>query len=157
MLDSVSARDVDVLLRVAVDKVASGGSEYAYAIVRRNATNAYRPKLILLSNGTVQVHCGVLVNNVESSVAPAVTVPGLSYSAGGYIWLRAQVTGAAPTTIRVKAWADGQPEPATWQFSATNSASAVQGPGSVGLRAYMSATNAPVNFTFDDYAVTSAP
>jgi hypothetical protein len=65
------------------------------------------------------------------------------------------VTGASPTTIRVKAWADGQPEPSSWQFAATNSTAAVQGAGSVGLRVYMSSTNAPVTFGFDDFSVTT--
>ncbi len=159
LLNAVSARDVDLLFRVRTDRIAANGTQYVYAIVRRNGTNAYRPKIIMYSNGSVAVHCGVLINNVESSVAPAVTVPGLSYSANGFIWVRAQVSGTAPTTIRVKAWADGQAEPSGWQFTATNSQPAVQTAGGVGLRVYLSGgtTNAPVTFGFDDFQVTSTP
>jgi hypothetical protein len=130
-----------------------------YGIVRRNGNHAYRPKIILAPNGTIAVHCGVVVNNSESSVAPAVTVPGLTQAVNSYVWVRAQVTGSSPTTIRVKAWADGQAEPGNWQFTATNSTSVVQGPGGVGLRLYMSGgtSNAPVTFGFDDFRVTALP
>jgi hypothetical protein len=128
-------------------------------VTRRDGNNAYRPKIILRSDGTVAAHAGVLISNSESSVAPAVTVPGLTQVAGGVIWVRAQVTGANPTTIRVKAWADGQPEPSVWHFEATNSAPAVQGPGGVGLRVYIGTTvsNSPVLFEFDDFVVTGLP
>ena len=158
-LNGVSARDVDIRLRVRTNKVAAGGTQYVYAFVRSNGTNAYRPKITFNTNGSVSVHCGVLINNSETSIAPAVTVPGLTYSPNGFIWMRAQVVGTGVTTIRIKAWADGQPEPLNWQFTATNSAASVQGNGSVGLRAYMSAgtSNAPVTFGFDDYSVVASP
>jgi PKD repeat protein len=157
LLAGVSARDVDVTFRVRSDKTASGGAQYVYAVARRNGNNAYRPKIILNTNGSVAVHSGVLLNNSESSVAPAIIVPGLTHGANTFIWVRAQLSGSSPTTIRVKAWADGQAEPSGWHFTATNSAAAVQSAGSVGLRAYMSSTNAPVTFSFDDYLVTSVP
>lgn len=154
VLDTVSARDVDARVRVRTDKAAAGNAFYSYLVLRRNGNNAYRPKVIFYPNGSVAVHSGVQVNNSESSVAPPVTVAGLNHAANTFIWLRGQVTGANPTTIRVKAWADGQSEPAAWHFVATNSVSAVQTLGSVGLRAYVSSiTNAPVAFSFDDYRV----
>jgi PKD repeat protein len=155
LLGGVSVRDVDVIFRVRTDKLAVGGAQYVYAVVRRNGGNAYRPKIILNPNGSVAVHAGLVVNNSESSIAPSVVVPGLTHTANGFIWVRAQVSGASPTTIRVRAWADGQPEPTAWHFSATNSNSVVQVAGAVGLRAYMSSNNAPVTFRFDDFSVTT--
>jgi len=157
LLPAVSARDVDITFRVRSDKAAVGGAQYVYGVVRRNSNNAYRPKIILNTNGTVAVHAGQVVNNSESSVAPSVTVPGLTHTANSFIWVRAQVTGASPTTIRVKAWADGQAEPSAWHFSATNSNSALQTAGAVGLRAYISSTNVPITFSFDDFSVRSLP
>jgi PKD repeat protein len=155
LLNAVSAQDVDIAFRVRSDKLAVGGAQYVYAVARRNGGNAYRPKIILNTNGTVAVHAGVVVNNSESSVAPAVTVPGLTHTANGFIWVRAQLSGSSPTTIRVKAWADGQAEPAGWHFTATNSTAVVQTAGGVGLRAYISSTNVPITFGFDDFRVTS--
>ena len=49
------------------------------------------------------------------------------------------------------------PEPTTWQYTATNSVAALQAPGGVGIRTYLSGatTNAPVLFSYDDFLVTS--
>ena len=73
------------------------------------------------------------------------------------IRVRAQVSGTSPTTIRIRAWADGSPEPGTWAYTVTNSVAELQAPGGVGLRAYIggTTTNAPVLVTFDNFLVTS--
>jgi CSLREA domain-containing protein len=159
LLNSTSAQDVDISFRVRTDKTLAGGNAFIYAVARRvGASNSeYRPRIILLPDGSVRAHASVLVNGSESPLASPVTVPGLSHTAGAYIWFRAQVTGANPTTVRVRVWADGQSEPTTWHFSATNTAAGLQGPGSLGLRAYLAGavTNAPIRFDFDDYAVVS--
>jgi CSLREA domain-containing protein len=159
-LNNVSAADVDAVVRVAADKVAAGASFIAYLPVRQNAaaTNAYRPKLIFNTNGTISVGAGVLVNGSESAAGPAIVVPGLTQSANSFVWLRVKVTGANPTTIKVKAWAEGTTEPSGWQFSATNSAASLQGAGAVGLRAYANTgmTNGPLVVSFDDLSVTAA-
>jgi hypothetical protein len=67
--------------------------------------------------------------------------------------------GAGPTTIRIKAWADGQTEPANWQYTATNSAANLQVAGNPGFRIYISGgtNNAPITFGFDDYLVKTIP
>jgi CSLREA domain-containing protein len=157
LLDGVSERDVDITFRVAADKVATGGAYFVYAVARRNSNNEYRPQLIFKTNGSVSVQASVLIGGSESSLGAAVVVPGVTQSVGAFIWVHAQVTGANPTTVRINAWADGQPEPAGWLFTATNSAAAVQSTGSVGLRTYLAsaATNAPVTVSFDDYAVSA--
>ena len=82
----------------------------------------------------------------------------MTQAPGAFFWIHAQVTDANPTTIRVKAWADGQAEPEAWQFTATNSAAAVQTPGALGVRVHVhrNATNVPVTFSFDDYSVVSS-
>jgi hypothetical protein len=112
---------------------------------------------MFMPNGDVRVQASVVINGVETDVGPEVTVPGLSYTANSWLWFRARVSGSGPTTIRVRAWADGQVEPSTWNFTATNNASSVQSAGSLGLRVYASRllTNAPVRFDFDDYLVTA--
>jgi len=158
LLAGVSAGDVDIKVRVSTDRLPTGGGYWVYLVARRAGNNEYRPKIHVLANGNVAVHAGRVINKSESSIAPEVAVAGLTATANNYIWIRAQLTGSGPTTIRVKAWADGQAEPATWQFSATENTAALQGAGSVGLRAYLggSVSNAPLTFRFDDYSV-SAP
>ena len=155
-LDSVSARDVDIIVRLSVDKLPSGGIVWAYLVARHNGTDEYRPKILLKPDGTVAVHAGVVVSNAESPIGTPVVVPGLTCAPGTFIWVHARITGASPTTIMVRAWADGQPEPSTWQYTATDSTPAVQAAGAVGLLVYdnTTVTNAPVTVAFDDYLVT---
>jgi PKD repeat protein len=157
ILAGVSERDLDISFRVKTDKASAGGGYFVYAVARRNGNNEYRPRITLNANGTVSAHAGVLLNNSESGIGSAVTVSGLSHTADSFIWLRAQVEGISPTTIRVRAWADGQAEPAEWHYTGTNSASALQIAGAVGLRTYLGSqvSNAPVAFSFDDYQVAA--
>ena len=90
---------------------------------------------------------------------PEVRVRGLRHAAGRFIRLRAQVEGASPTTIRIKAWAEGTPEPPDWQFVTTDGAEVLQAAGAVGVQAFLSfgGTNAPVTFSFDDLLVATPP
>lgn len=159
LLPSASARDVDITFRVRTDKTVAVGNFFVYAVARRSGTSEYRPRILLRANGTVAAQASIVVSGSESALGSAVTIAGLSHVADGWINFRAQVTGAGPTTIRVKAWADGTAEPATWHFTTTDSNASLQAEGSLGLRAYVSgnATNAPVRFGFDDFLVSAAP
>ena len=151
-----SGADVDITFRFAVDKVAAHANEWVYAIARRSGNNEYRPRLVLKSDGTVAVSVSVVNNGSETGLGQ-VTVAGLTQSAGQYIDVHAQVSGSNPTTISIRAWADGQSEPTTWQLTVTDSTASVQSGGAVGLLTYLSAgsTNAPVTFSFDGYSVTN--
>ena len=155
LLNDVNARDVNILFRVRTDKVATGGSIFIYAVARRTGNSEYRPRIILNADGSVSAHASVVVDGTEGPLGDAVVVGGLTQAAGAYIWVHAQVTGSNPTTVRVNAWADGQSEAPGWQFTATGAQAALQGSGSVGLRAYLAiaASNAPVTVSFDDYSV----
>ncbi len=157
MLPATSAADIDITFRVRANKVPAGGSYFVYAASRVNGNSEYRPRILINPNGTVTAHASVVVNGSESPIGSAVVVPGLTPTANGWIRFRAQVTGANPTTIRVKAWADGSTEPTAWNYTATSTTAALQGSGSLGLRVYVntSVTNAPVTFGFDDYGVTT--
>jgi hypothetical protein len=71
--------------------------------------------------------------------------------------VRAQVTGANPTTIRITAWPAGSAEPTAWTLTTSDATASLQTAGNVGLRAYTAATttNAPILITLDDYRVRS--
>ena len=156
-LAAVSATDVDLSFRVTTNKVPTGGAQFIYGIVRRvSATSQYHVKLRLAPNGNVFVQASTLLSNTEAPIGTEVQVAGLTFTPGSFIWLRAQVSGTSPTTLRIRAWADGTSEPSTWQYTATNNAAALQAAGGVGLRAYLSGgtTNAPVLYSFDDFRAT---
>ena len=63
-------------------------------------------------------------------------VPGLTGGAGTVFHLSTGTSGSPSTTIRAKVWADGQPEPATWQVSSTDATPALQGEGSPSVFSY---------------------
>jgi CSLREA domain-containing protein len=156
-LNAVNERNVDIRFRIASNKIPAGGNLSVYAVCRRVGASEYRPRLIFSPNGSMSVNASVAVNGTESLVGPAVIVAGLNYVAGNFIWMRSECTGASPTTIRVKAWADGQPEPQAWQFTATHGEAALQGPGAVGVRGYLSSavTNGPLAMSFDEFTVSA--
>lgn len=156
----VSALDVDETFRVKTDKVAQNGSQIAYFIARRvGSTTNYLGRVRFAPDGSIRVQATAEVNGVQTLLGGEKVLSGVTQTANTYYWLRGQVVGTNPTTIRLKIWVDGQPEPSTWLYSATDSTAALQAPGSVGVRVYLAtqATNAPVIFTFDDYRVRSAP
>lgn len=158
-LASTSALDVDVTVRIRADKLAAGGSQMAYFVARRVSNGSdYLGRLRLSNDNTVRLQAFQEVGGTATAIGTEKTVAGLTQSTSSYIWLRGQVVGTNPTTIRLKAWADGQPEPASWIYSFTDSTAGLQAPGGLGLRTYLSsaATNAPVVFSFDDFLVTSA-
>ena len=155
-LAGVSALDVEIAFSVASDKASSAGGQYVYGVVRRvTARDEYRAKVRFTSDGGVYVNASRLLAGVEAALSPDVRVPGLARSPGTVVRIRAQAVGTNPTSIRVRAWTAGTSEPAAWHYTATDASAALQAPGSVGLRAYLSTstTNAPVVFTFDDYVV----
>ncbi len=157
MLADLSGTDVDVAFRFAVDKVPTGNGMFIYAILRRVGASAYRPKAILASNGSVRLHAGVLQDGQESSLGQAIRIARMRHSPGSFMWLRSQVYGTDPTTIRLRVWHDGRPEPANWAFSVTDSTPALQGPGSIGLQGHVSGTSTEgsVAVSFDDLIVRS--
>jgi len=155
LLNSVSEQDVDISLRFSVDKAPSGQAYWIYAVARRDGTNEYRAKARLLADGRIGVQASRVLGNAESPIGSEVIVPGLTVTAGGFIWLHAQVTGSGTMTLKVNAWADGQSEPSGWLYSRTDTTAELQGAGGVGIRVYVgtNATTAPVEFSIDDYAV----
>ena len=158
VLAGVSALDVDLSFRVRTDKIAAGGAQFIYGLARRiSSTTEYRAKLRLAPNGSVFIQASSVVGNTETPIGSEVQVAGLTHTAGNFIWVRAQFSGSSPTTIQMRAWADGSAEPGTWQYTATNSVAALQSTGAVGVRGYLSGatTNAPVIVTFDDFRAAS--
>ncbi len=129
LLNTPSATDVDVSFRVRTDKLAVGGAQFIYGVVRRNGTNEYRVKLRLAVNGNVYVSASQVINNVESAIGSEVQVAGMTHTANTFIRFRAQVTGTNPTTLRIRAWADAAVEPTTWNYTQTNSNASLQGTG----------------------------
>jgi CSLREA domain-containing protein len=154
-LNSVSTSDVDVLAKVSVDKLPTGSSVYVSLSARRGASD-YRGRLRLANTGGVFLQAAHATGETEVFMGSEANT-GFTYGAGTQVWVRMQVVGANPTTIRMRAWRDGTSEPGTWQYQATDSTAGLQGAGSVGVLSRLSGstTNPPIVVSVDGVRVTA--
>ena len=152
-LNTASAANVDATVDIESDKAGTGGGIYQSLIVRRVGTSDYRLKVRITAT-TVELYLVRTVNGAETTLA-AQTVPGLVYQPGMDLHLRLRAAGASPTTLQGRLWTGAQPEPATWNVTATDATAGLQGPGAVGLFSYLSgsATNPPVTIGIDNLDV----
>jgi hypothetical protein len=157
-LSDVSIRDSSLKFSVRIDELPVGGRVYVYALVRRTASGTgYRPQVHITPGGAVYAHAGLLLDDGEHSLGRPVLVPDLVSPAGKDIWVRAEATGSDPTTIRVRAWADGNAEPNYWHFAVIDWTGNLQGTGAVGMAGYLGSrtTNGGALLHFDDLLITT--
>lgn len=157
LLTSVRTRDVDSTFRVRTDRAPTGSGQYAYLAVRRvDSLTEYRIKLRFASSGAVFVQGSRVTGGRETTLGTEVSA-GFTHSPGSFVWVRAQITGANPTTLRIRAWRDGSTQPSSWQYTQADSTAALQQSGDMGLRVYVSsgAERQPVTYGFDDWVVTT--
>ena len=150
----VNAQDVDLTFSFSVSKLPTGGgSVYAYGSVRRSATADYRVKARIFGTGAVYLSFSQFSAGAETTIGSELQIAGLTYVAGTFLNVHAQVSGLSPTTLSARVWAASGSEPATWQLTKTDSTAALQGSGQVGVRAYTSGTttNNPIIETFDSF------
>ncbi|WP_454699186.1 PKD domain-containing protein [Arthrobacter humicola] len=149
-LNAVSTTDLDLWLKLSLDKVTNGGGSYLTVVGRNRGTSGeYRAKISVSGSGAVNLQ---LVRSSGGETVLGSANPGLTYSPGDEMQLRLQSTGVSPTVLRAKLWKVGTAEPAGWQVTAQDSTAALQGPGGIGLSTYLSgsATNLPVTVRYDD-------
>ncbi|WP_457254534.1 PKD domain-containing protein [Pedococcus sp. P5_B7] len=154
-LPSVSSTGTEVKTLVTTDKVPTGGGQYVSVIGRRvSSTVDYRAKVRMAAGGAVAVWLTRNQSGAETVLTSA-TLTGVNYGAGDSLRVRLQVTGTAPTTVRVKVWKVGATEPATWSLTSTDNTAGFQAAGSAGLYPYLSSTstNGPVVYSFDEWWV----
>lgn len=157
-LGAVSSSSTETYMELATDKALAGSALYLSAIGRRvSGAGEYRAKIALATNGSVMLSLvRTAANGAETTIQGAVAVPGVTYTVGDKLALRLQVTGMSPTTIRARIWELGGVEPAGWQRSTTDTTTALQGQGGVGLATYLSSgvSNAPVTVILDNLLAT---
>lgn len=161
-LPNASAAGAEVTAEVALDRRPAGTGAYVDSgvILRRSSGNNYRALVRFMSNGSVRAALyRSLSGGGSGTVGSLVTVSGLTYAVGDTLEVRGQVTGRNPTTLRLKVWKKGTPEPTAWTSTGTDTAAALQAAGSLGFTAYVpsAVTNAPVQFAYDDLRATPLP
>jgi CSLREA domain-containing protein len=160
---SSAVRDSDNYVTFSLNALpqASSGSTNAfiYLTARRvSSDNEYRGKVRIASNGDVFVQAMRVIGGSETATGSEVKVSGLTYAPGMSLRTRFLVSGINPTSLKMRVWVAGQPEPTTWDFQSTDTTANLQRPGSFGTRYYVSSsvTNAPLTYKVDDYLVTLA-
>jgi hypothetical protein len=154
-LPDVVAQDVDIVAKVSLDRVATGNNTYVSLLARRGSAD-YLGRVRFTTTGVAAMQAAHAVGDNETFMGSEVN-PHIPYGPGTGVWVRMEVQGTSPTTVRMRIWADGSPEPSTWAYSVTDSTAGLQGSGTVGLQARLSssATSAPTVISFDDFAVTT--
>ncbi|MGY1773242.1 LamG-like jellyroll fold domain-containing protein [Blastococcus sp. SYSU D00813] len=136
-LAAVSQPNADVTTTVALGAAPTGGGLTFSVLGRRaSAGSDYELRVRFLADGSVRLGAVRQVNGVETLIGTEVALAG-RYTPGTPLNLRVQVTGSGTTTVQARAWT-GTAEPTAWALSRTDTTAALQGPGGVGLEAYLS-------------------
>ena len=159
IVSAISLKNQSAVCSITLDKLPVGATYTATLRLRYvDAANFYRAILVFGTTGSVNVQLIKRVATVETTlVAQTLQIPVGAYVAGRKLWVRAEVSGAAPQSIGIRAWLDGQPEPAAWTISATETEAALNSAAgfAIGCRDDTSESAHPVA-TFDDLAVSDA-
>ena len=160
VLGGVSAADVDLRVTVATDKpvVGSAGQVFTLFTRRQSDGSAYGARLRRFEDGTTRLGIVRLTAASDVLLGTEVALPGAAPAPGQPLTVRLRVTGGSPTTLAAKAWVVGDGEPAEWQLTGTDAQAGLQGAGTVGVRASVSAlsfSTSPVVFTVDDLHATT--
>lgn len=149
-LPNVATSTADTSVYVALDRAVTGDGHFVSLIGRNVSGGDYRVKARLTSDGKVAVWLIRTINGTETvlnSQSGSISAP-----AGATLGLRIQATGSSPTSLKAKVWNASSGEPSSWTVSATDSTSALQKAGSVGLYAFASArANGPFTLYFDEF------
>jgi len=151
-LDAVAVTDVDAASTFSTTTAPTGGGVYETLVVRRRHGSDYGARLILSPSGRV-----TLALFRADTRLKAVRLPRLTATPGTKVRVRVQARGTNPTVLRARVWRVGTTQPGAWQLTASDQTTALQGPGSVGVRSYLSstATAAPVVTDVDDLSATA--
>jgi hypothetical protein len=155
-LASVSLTRVDVTVRVKVNQLSTGASQRAGIICRYTAaSDSKRADLVFDTAGGITAALVSRAGGIESTIVSEST--GLTHSTSTYYNIRLQ-TGI--TSVRMKVWADGTDQPATWILDGADAAVfASPVAGRVGLfsRREVSNTNANATFDFESFSMVDGP
>ncbi len=151
-----ASTETDLRLRFSLDKPATGGGHFVRLTGRGSVANGYSAGVWTASTGAMRLYVKRVVNGTETDLASQ-PLTGLTFQAGQEYAVRLQVTGTGTTNLRAKLWPAGGTEPASWLVTGSDTTSALQSPGGVAVRGYVSgsATNAPVKLSIDGLGATT--
>lgn len=152
-LSSPTGTEFSLQADLALSSIASGSGTYVSLHGRIVNAASYRAKVRFIAGGAVNLS---LIRFVTSEVTIAsINVSGLSVTPGQYLRVTFELEGTSPTTLRAKLWSRDRPEPSAWTVTASDSTSALQVGGTLGVDVYPSSgATTPSTVIFDRYTVT---
>jgi hypothetical protein len=157
---AATVSNVDAVTAFQLSRRPKGGSIKVILVTRAASqgteADAYRSVVDISQSGTISYGFRRVVSSNNVALGPYAVAP-FTFSPGGTYMMRTQVTGSAPTTLRIKVWRAGTVEPTSWGLVAIDSASALQSAGQVGLRSTTGTdtiTNLPLTTSFDSVNMT---
>ena len=157
LLQGTSVRDSISKITYTMTQGPASGAAYVGLGMRYTSAGSYQAVAWHRNDGSVW-----LLLRRAGTVIASLPLSGLTWSAGSTFHIAAEATGSSPTTIRVKVWADGAAEPASWQLTTTDSTAGFQAAGTPSVFHYRTgagAVSSPVlvdNFTLKDLDVPVA-
>ena len=134
-LTNVSAQNVDVRFRVATATLATSDNiNVGFDVRRVSGFTSYRGQVRLTTANQVWLQADAVINDNMNPLGTSTRAHAATVATGAFIWVRGQVTGTNPTTIKLKAWNDGTAEPTGWDYTTTDSDRQPPGAGRRGPR-----------------------
>lgn len=158
-LGAVSVQDVDVLTKVVLPRSTQTNNEDAYVMGRFRGGSSPTYYRVGVVQGMGSPDVGIRAQRSDgTSIGGGDADSGIPAQDGVVVWLRVQLQGINPTSIRARVWLDGSSEPAAWMFDNTDNAAALQTAGAVGLRSRNEDSAATHTFGYQAYeAIALAP
>ncbi|NUK22075.1 hypothetical protein [Streptomyces lunaelactis] len=150
LLASASA-DFNVLVDVASNDLASGGSQFAGPVARAvDADNLYQARLEFTTGGAVILAIRKRLTATETELITFTT--SLTHVAGTFYRVRFQGQGS---TLRARVWLAAGTEPTFWQAAATDTS--LTAAANVGVRSILAVANTDVSpiVSYDNFALGS--
>jgi hypothetical protein len=155
-LDGVAVGDADLMIRVRTDPAPTGGREFVYLALRHQDTGEYVARFSFSPESQVygQIARVDVASGSDIPLTEDVQLVDTRYGPGTWFVLEMRATGSHPTNLSARVWEDGS-QPGDWSVVAIDSTDALQIPGAVGVRGYVSARTSvvPIVFGFDDFRV----
>ena len=151
-LSSFTIQDVNIVEKFVLPKCNGSGTNCdAYVLGRY--TPAYNPTYyrVGLVQGAGWADIFLRTQRSDGTSLGSDLDTGLPAADGAVVWLHVEFQGVNPTALRARAWLDGAPEPSTWLLNTTDSTSAEQNAGMVGLRLRNKDTSTSHAFQVESY------
>lgn len=127
--------EVECLFQTRASVRAVGGAHAAELDVRRTSNTFYSVRMRQLTNGNWAIALLKTVAGVLTVLHSGLEVTLASDVANGVVWnVRFDCVDLSPTTLRARAWFDGDEEPSTWAIETTDAEASLQTTGDIRAR-----------------------